>query len=134
MGESVEMGGMYPQCSPPPTTISLNTYAWNAVSYIHNFFLFYLGIPNGFFPLHLGHAFTIIFVLLLQDDGKELMQACADEEWELAEGLIMSGSTLEAQDKVIVIVCRWYMNLSTYIITIHQHYYASLICHAGALR
>ena len=99
------------------------------------FYLFYLRILNGFFPLHLGHAFTIIFVLLLQDDGKELMQACADEEWELAEGLIISGSKLEARDKVIVIVFRWYMNLSTYIITIHQHYYASfMICHAGALR
>ena len=66
------------------------------------------------------HGFAVIFVLLLQTDGKELMQACADEEWELAEGLIISGSTLEAQDKVIVVVFSWYMNLSSYMITMHQ--------------
>ena len=42
-----------------------------------------------------------LFVLLLQDDGMELLQACSVDEWELAEGLIMSGSTLEAQDTVI---------------------------------
>ena len=49
----------------------------------------------------MGMVLLSLFVLLLQDDGMELLQACSIDEWELAEGLIMSGSALEAQDTVI---------------------------------
>ena len=43
-------------------------------------------------------------MLLVQDPdaGRELLQACASEQWDVAEALIDSGSALEAQDKVIV--------------------------------
>lgn len=41
-------------------------------------------------------------VLLVQADGEDLLQACTSEQWDLAEALIVSGSTLEAQDKVHV--------------------------------
>ena len=40
-------------------------------------------------------------MLLVQDDGKELLQACISEQWEMVEVLIVTGSTLEAQDKVL---------------------------------
>ena len=46
-------------------------------------------------------------MLFVQDDGQELLQACTSEQWDVAEALIISGSMLEAQDKVInVTVCR----------------------------
>ena len=45
-------------------------------------------------------------VLLVQDDGQDLLQACTSEQWDLAEALIVSGSTLEAQDKVHVCAYR----------------------------
>ena len=43
-------------------------------------------------------------MLLVQDPdaGQELLQACANEQWDVAEALIDSGSELEAQDKVMV--------------------------------
>jgi len=34
-----------------------------------------------------------------KDDGQGLLQACISEEWDVAEALISSGGTLEAQDK-----------------------------------
>ena len=40
----------------------------------------------------------------MQVDGQELLQACTSEQWDVAEALIKSGSTLEAQDKVVVYV------------------------------
>ena len=41
-------------------------------------------------------------VLLVQDSdaGRELLQACTNEQWDLAMALIYSGCVLEAQDKV----------------------------------
>jgi len=39
-------------------------------------------------------------VLLVQADGQDLLQSCTSEQWDLAEALIVSGSTLEAQNKV----------------------------------
>ena len=41
-------------------------------------------------------------VSIVQADGQDLLQACTTEQWDLAGVLIMSGSTLEAQDKVHV--------------------------------
>ena len=43
-------------------------------------------------------------MLLVQDPdaGRELLEACTSEQWDVAEALIDSGSALEAQDKVIV--------------------------------
>lgn len=40
--------------------------------------------------------------LLVQADGQDLLQACTSEQWDLAEALIVSGSTLEARYKVHV--------------------------------
>ena len=62
----------------------------------------------------LSWAFIILVVLFLQDDGQELLQACICEQWDVAEALIISGSMLEAQDKVInVIICRLNKYLTT---------------------
>ena len=44
-------------------------------------------------------------VLLVQADGQELLKACTREQWDVAENLTLSGSKLEAQDKVVVHVC-----------------------------
>ena len=49
---------------------------------------------------HVRHALLLLVVSLVQVDGQELLQACTSEQWDLAEVLIVSGSTLEAQDKV----------------------------------
>ena len=46
-----------------------------------------------------------LFSLLVQADGQELLRACTREQWDVAEDLILSESTLEAQDKVVVHVC-----------------------------
>ena len=41
-------------------------------------------------------------LLLVQDPdaGRELLQACTNEQWDSAKALIYSGCILEAQDKV----------------------------------
>lgn len=49
---------------------------------------------------HVRHALLPSVVSIVQADGQELLQACTSEQWDLAEVLIVSGSTLEAQDKV----------------------------------
>ena len=43
----------------------------------------------------------VLSMLLVQDDGQELLQACISEQWDVAKVLIVTGSTLEAQDKVM---------------------------------
>ena len=46
------------------------------------------------------HALLPSVISLVQVDGQELLQACTSEQWDLAEVFIVSGSMLEAQDKV----------------------------------
>ena len=55
-----------------------------------------------FIPLMcLAAIFIVLSMLLVQDDGQELLQACISEQWDMAKVLIMTGSTLEAQDEVM---------------------------------
>ena len=62
-----------------------------------------LVIMNKSFSLaSIGCMVLVTFVLLFgQDDGQELLQACISEQWDVAKALVNSGSTLEAQDKVV---------------------------------
>ena len=41
--------------------------------------------------------------MYLQDNGKTLLEACVNNDWEKAEALIISGSYLEACDQVHVV-------------------------------
>ena len=53
----------------------------------------------------LGILLLSSVVPLVQVDGQELLRACTREQWDVAEDFILSESTLEAQDKVVVHVC-----------------------------
>ena len=64
--------------------------------------MIYVYIYEYVFPASWSVVITLV-VLLVQDPdaGRELLQACTSEQWDVAEALIDSGSALEAQDKVI---------------------------------